>query len=356
MKTRLVAMKVAIFFLSIANASLADDGSGMKVSASVDAVGDFKANKDSKASDRFDIREAEVLLYGPIDHLFDGSLSLAAHRESGVSMFEVHEAHIASSKLIPRSRFKLGQFFLGVGRLNRFHRHEWPFITPPTVQARFFGDEGVVDSGAEYSYLLPLPFFLDLTVGLTNGFVYGHAHNEGEKPKQPTHYARLGTYFGVFADGGAQVGLNYLGRKAANNEMMTLFGTDIVAKWRSGSVIDFLLQSEVWHRTRKPEAGEVERSLGAYILPQAALGSQMQFGIRLDYYSILTLKDVTGSDIPNYELGIVPTLTYKASEFSSFRAAYSYGRVSQKGSEESRSDAFEVQTTFMLGAHPAHDF
>ena len=82
----------------------------------------------------------------------------------------------------------------------------------------------------------------------------------------------------------------------------------------------------------------------------------MQFGIRLDYYSILTLKDVTGSDIPNYELGIVPTLTYKASEFSSFRAAYSYGRVSQKGSEESRSDAFEVQTTFMLGAHPAHDF
>jgi hypothetical protein len=349
-------MIVAIFFFSNANTSLADDGSGMKVSASVDAVGDFKANKDSNASDRFDIREAEVLIYGPIDHLFDGTLSLAAHRESGVSMFEIHEAHIGSSKLIPRSRFKLGQFFLGVGRLNRFHRHEWPFITTPTVQARFFGDEGVVDSGAEYSYLLPLPFFLDLTVGLTNGFVYGHAHNEGEKPKQPTHYARLGTYFAVFGDGGAQIGVNYLGRKAANNETMTLVGTDIVAKWRSGAVIDFLLQSEVWHRTRKPEAGEVEKSLGAYLLPQAALGSHLQFGIRLDYYSVLTLKDVTGADIPNHELGIVPTLTYKASEFSSFRAAYSHGRVSQEGSKELRSDAFQVQTTFMLGAHPAHDF
>lgn len=363
-KYRRIAVTTAATFVCLFSTvpTHADDGSGMKISASVDAVGTFHATKDSRertptaATDRFDIREAEFMFYGPVDHLFDGMLSVAAHREGGVSFFEIHEAHISSSKLIPRSRIKAGQFFLGVGRLNRFHRHEWPFVSAPKVQAQFFGDEGVLDSGLEYSYLAPLPFFLDLTLGLTNGWVYGHAHNEGAMPRTPTHYLRAGTYTALPGGGGAQSGLNWLTRTAADKEKTVLTGLDFVAKWRTGAVIDFLLQGEIWHRSRQAESQSAEETVGAYLLPQVALPAGMTFGLRGDYYTIRTLKDAAGATLTNADYAAVPTLTWKPSEFSTFRLAYTQQVSKMEGSTDLVSRRVEIQTNFMLGAHPAHDF
>ena len=132
-------MKV-LLFVALWSVSLASfgDNTGMKVSASVDIQGSSKVSGESDAENRIDVREAEILIYGPVDHVFDGLLSLAAHKEEGASLFEIHEAFLSSSKLVPRSTIKVGQFFLGVGRLNRIHRHEWPFISAPKVHALFF--------------------------------------------------------------------------------------------------------------------------------------------------------------------------------------------------------------------------
>lgn len=349
-------LRALVVFAAWMSISAHADETGMRTSASVDMVGSSKVNGESDASDRLDVREAELLIYGPVDHIFDGLLSLAAHSERGVSVFEVHEAYLGSSKLIPRSRFKIGQFFLGIGRLNRVHRHEWPFITAPKVHTLFFGHEGVLDSGLEYSYLAPLPFFLDLTFGLTNGWVYGHAHNEGDKPKKPTHYVRAGTYCSVFGDGGAQTGLNYLGRTAADGEEMKLIGLDFVAKWRQDQSVLYLLQSEVWLRYRKPVGAEEEQSMGAYVYPQHALTSSVLLGTRFDYYSVLSLKDAAGKPIQNADYGIVPSITYKASEFSTLRLAYSHELSKRDAREDRKNQKIEVQATLMMGAHPAHDF
>jgi hypothetical protein len=342
--------------LSSSSPLLADDGTGLKISAAVDIAGSFKADKESSADDRFDVREAEIMLYAPIDHLFDGIMSAAAHREGGVSMFEVHEAHIGSTKLIPRSQFRLGQFFLGVGRLNRFHRHEWPFIFAPKVQHEFFGEEGALDSGGEYSFLTPLPFFLELTAGVTNGWTYGHSHDEGEKPRKPTHYGRIATYFALPSDGGAQVGFNYLSRTTAADSEMTLLGIDLVSKWRQAGILNFLVQSEAWQRTLKFRDQDEERSLGAYILPQYAFNSSVQFGVLFDYFTIATLKNISGSKIANSENRIVPTLTYKSSEFSSLRLAYDWSIARQDNQPDRKNQTIQTQATFMIGAHPAHDF
>jgi hypothetical protein len=339
-----------------------DDGSGMKASASVDATGSFHADKKSRstnptgASDRFDVREAEFMFYGPVDHLFDGILSVAAHQEDGAAFFEIHEAHISSSKLIPRSRLKAGQFFLGIGRLNRFHRHEWPFVTAPKVQSQFFGDEGVLDSGVEYSYLAPLPFFLDLTFGLTNGWVYGHSHSEGEKPRKPTHYIRAGTYTALPGGGGAQTGFNWLARTAADQEKTVLTGLDFVGKWRQAATLDYLLQAEVWVRTRTPAGQKPEETVGAYMLPQAALSPAVTLGVRADYYTVRSLKDAAGAKVKNSDYALVPTLTWKPSEFSTLRLAVTHGVSQVQDNPDSVSRRVEIQTNFMLGAHPAHDF
>lgn len=332
------------------------DGTGLKASASVDMVGTFKGNKESAAKDEFVIREAELLLTAPIDQLFQGQLSFAAHREGGESVAEVHEAFISTSKLIPRSTIRVGQFFLGVGRLNRFHRHEWPVVFAPRVHEQFFGTEGALDSGIEYSYLAPLPFYLEATVGVTNGWTYGHTHNEGEKPKEPTHYGRLATYLDLPYDGGAQLAYNFLSRTDSVNDKVTLNGIDLTAKWREAGVLNFLLQGETWLRNKRPHDGGEEKTFGSYLLPQYAVDSQLFLGVMVDHYTVLTLKDITGKHIDNSIVSCAPTITYKASEFSTLRLAYDWQLDKQEGRDDRTDNRLEVQANFIIGAHPAHDF
>ena len=202
------AFALGIFPIFQTNFAFAEtsDGSGLRIGANADILGQAGLNNGNSASNQLQVREAEIVMYAPADHLFDGALSAAAHHEDGGFKFEVHEAYIGSTKLIPRSRFRVGQFFLGVGRLNQFHRHDWPFISAPRVQKDFFAEEAASDAGLEYSFLAPLPFYLDLTAGLTSGYGYGHFDGDGAKPKVPTHYFRAVTFAAFESGGGVQIG------------------------------------------------------------------------------------------------------------------------------------------------------
>ncbi len=343
----------AMFLLS--KLAFAYEESGLQISAAVDIVGSANVTNREATKDRLDVREAEIMLDAPIDHLFDGTLSFAAHREKGVSIAEVHEAYISSSKLIPSSQIKAGQYFLGIGRLNRMHRHEWAFITAPQVQAKFFGSEGVLDSGVEYTVLAPTSFYLQATVGITSGYTYGHAHNEGKRPKVPTHYARLASYTSLFAGGGAEAGVNFLQRTDADSRVMRLYGLDFVAKWREGAVLDVLVQSELWLRTlESQEMRRSEKTLGFYIFPQKALTEQFYLGALWDFYAVVNSD--TNPGLQNNDQKIVPTLSFKASEFSTLRLGYNFDFPVRKDCNTKVQQAVEVQATFILGAHPAHAF
>ena len=106
---------INLYFFSSSTLNAGPD-TGLQTSIALDIVADTAIGDGSSGSDKAIIRGAEVMFYGPIDHIFDGTVGMAAHPEEGVSLFELHEAYIGSSKLIPRSRFRFGQFFLGVGR------------------------------------------------------------------------------------------------------------------------------------------------------------------------------------------------------------------------------------------------
>jgi hypothetical protein len=333
------------------------DESGLKTNVAVDIVGSGAARLPEKIPTKIQVREAELSFYSPIDHLFDGILGLAAHQEDGVAHFEIHEASISSTKLAPASRLRLGQFFLGIGRLNSTHRHDWPFVSAPRVHAEFFGAEGVSDTGLEYATAFPEWAALDVSVGIGNGWTFGHAHSEGKRPKRPTHYARLASFFNLPSDGGLQIAANYLGRTDSEGMKTVLVGTDAVMKWREGRIISFLIQSEVWWREVQSAAGEESKSIGLYIYPQANLIGPLDFGILYDEYRPLNLKDAIGMVIKKSEHSIAPTLSYKNSEFSTFRANYTW-QWKDDGEKFFRvsNSFFEIQSVFILGAHPAHEF
>ncbi len=338
-----------LFFSSEAQAMA--EGTGLKFVGAADFTGYFGAKNQEAYPQRLDLREAEFGIYGPIDHGFEGALFFAAHNEGGEHHLEVEEAYLASSKLLPNVRLKAGKFFLGVGRLNQFHRHDWPFVTTPKVQEEFFAEEAASDTGGQANILFPfLPIYTELTLGLTNGWTFGHSHSEGMKPVRPTHYLRLANYFPLGETGGLQAGWNYLARDARDTGKMQIFGLDATAKWKEGAYTKWLVQAEAYGRNLRPLGGALSRVYGSYFYLQRHLSGPLDLGFRLDGYSIDTSAD------KNLDYSLVPTLVYRHSEFARFKAAYQmdYEKRGHHDSQVNRTLA--VQAVFLLGDHPAHDF
>ena len=346
---------VTLLFWSLQALALNDD-TGLKTSVAVDLVGQSR-KEQTETEKAFEAREVEFAFYAPIDHLFNGVLMGAAHNENGESLFELHEAYISSSRLVPRSRIKAGQFFIGLGRLNQTHRHDWLFTVAPKVHEEFFDEEGVLDSGMEYSYLLPTPFYLDVTFGVTTGHTYGHTHVSGSRPTVPNHYARFETYKGISEQSGVNLGLNFLKRSNSASEELEILGLDFLLKFKKSRHVPFLLQSEIWHRTITPKLGDASKTLGAYFYPQYGISENLFIGLRLDGYSVLSRKNsISGEKVANLDHTISPSITYQPSEFSRFRLTYFTQQSDVEGEKEFGDEGFYVQFTFILGAHPAHDF
>lgn len=351
-------MKKHIFFAALllsGPGAFAQIFQNIQTAAALDLVApmDFKSSEENK----LDIRSAELSFFGPLDPLFDANLNLAAHNEDGEFMMEVHEAFMSSSKLIPNSRFKIGKFFLGVGRLNQFHQHDWPFISAPRVQIEFFDEEAVADTGAEFSTLLPFDNYWDLTVGVTNGYTYGHAHNAGAKPIVPTHYIHPVNFVDFGNIGALQWGASYLGRTDAEEVKTQLYGLDFTFKKMEGKGPSLLVQSELWYRNLSGPSQDTQEDLGAYIYAQTSLAERLYAGIRVDLFSELSRTFVSDSSRQkNLQYVLVPVITFKSSEFSVMRAAFSYDTQTYQGEPDTVNQKIELQWVAILGAHPAHSF
>jgi hypothetical protein len=326
----------------------------VQTAAAIDIVGPF--NFEDSSENKFDIRSGEFTLFGPLDPTFDATLTFAAHNEDGEFKAEVHEAFISSSKLIPSSRIKAGKFFLGVGRLNQFHQHDWPFVSAPRVQSEFFADEGITDSGLEYSVLLPTDSYWDITFGVTNGYSWGESEVPPEKPDIPTHYIHPVNFVDFGETGALQWGMNYLGRTDAAGIKTQLYGLDFVFKKMTAKTLDFLFQSEIWYRNMNSDETARLEDVGAYFFPQMSLSERLFAGLRLDLFTELARNDVNGDHQDNFNYVFVPTLTFKNSEFTLFRLAYSYGVQTYQGQSDEVNQMIEVQLVAFLGAHPAHSF
>jgi hypothetical protein len=348
---------ISLFFLLLSFKSMAFDVTGLEISLAGDMVYGQGLNKSSSAEDKLTMRGAEMTFYAPLDHRFDGVLSAAAHDENGETVFELHELHFSSTKLIPRSRIKVGQFFLGIGRLNHIHQHDWPFIEAPKVHETFLDQEGVFDTGVEYGYLLPTEFYLDLTVGVTSGHRYGHAHTSGSKPLVPTHYLKLATFNEFSSTNGMLFSMSYLGRTDEQKNQTKLTGAELVVKWREGKRLIYQIVSEAWFRTVKTRENLVSEQTGLYVFNQYGFNDSLLLGLRLDAYKDLSkTSSLTGKKVNNIDYNSVLELTWKSSEFVSTKLGLTHGFTREEGLTSNKDTKALAQFVFILGAHPAHSF
>lgn len=345
-------------FLSWGVTSYAYSSSGLELMAAGDLVYNQGLNQDSLADEKFEVRSVELGLSSPIDHQFDGFVSFAAHEEDGESVLEVHEAYVVAASLIPRTELKFGQYFLGIGRLNRFHQHDWAFTRAPKTHRDFFDDEAVFDTGLEAKTLISSEHYLELTAGVTSGYKYGHLHSEGNKPKAPTHYLRLSRFFedSKSAASGSELGLSYLGRTSFQNEQMHLAGIDFVHKKRQGRTLAWIWQSELWYRSLKPDSGRKQEELGGYLMVDKGFSSQWSTGARLDGHKDFSQRNLAGKELNHIHYGLTLQQTYRSSEFFLTRLSASHEFERIEGKTRDKDTRVSLQFVFIVGAHPAHNF
>ncbi|MBV2168464.1 MAG: hypothetical protein KUL82_07135 [Bdellovibrio sp.] len=344
------ALALATLFTAlICSTAFADNVlQNIQTSAALDFVAPFHFEESEQ--NKLELRAAELFFFGPLDSTFDGTLNVAAHNENGEFILEAQEGYISSHKLIPSSHFKIGKFFLGVGLLNQFHQHDWSFISGPRVQTEFFDKEAVVDSGGEFTTAVPLSSHWEITGGVTNGYTYGHAHDAGEKPRVPTHYLHSVSKVDFGETGNLQWGANYLGRTDAYGVQTQLYGFDFLFKKTEAQTPSVLLQSEIWYRNLSAPGTSAREDVGAYFFPQVSLSEHLSAGMRIDlFWELSRTFENSGDRQDNLNYALVPTLTYKHSEFTLFRAAYTYDMQTYKGEADRLNQSIELQIVALLG-------
>ncbi len=322
-------------------------------------------------------REIELGLFGQIDPYASAYVFIEAGQESRGEEVSVTLAEAALTLLtLPYgTQLKMGQMRNRFGLLNQLHDHALPQIDRPDVLVRFFGEEGLTEKGAELTWIPPLPFFLETLVGLFNGD-NETAFGDGSL-REPLVTGRLRTFFELGDSGAIQVGVSGAHGTTQQGLSSNLAGFDVKYKYRpEGWQHPLLTLGGEWLYSNRKVAQtsqvEVQQEDGSVTTEEI---TQKQTLNRFGWYAYAELQpwrrwalgaryDWTRDPVnPGLEQAIEPYVAFWPSEFLFFRLGYKYTTRSSSAflygpDSPSARIANEIffQSSFVLGAHPAHPF
>ena len=209
----------------------------------------------------FTVQGVEANFNGAVDPYFRGNANvLFSIDAAGESFFELEEAWLESTSLPWNLKVRAGQVFSEFGRLNSTHPHSWDFVDSPLVSGRFLGPDGLRNPGGWISWLAPLPFFTEFTLGIQNshgGTAASFRGTGGGDAELPFAYRRNDNDRGLqsFADllitprlttsfdltdnqvllvgASAALGPNNVGGLDASATRTQMYGVDATWKWKS---------------------------------------------------------------------------------------------------------------------------
>jgi hypothetical protein len=355
----------------------------------VGIAGDFIANFTQRNVDkanagtfagqenRFFPREIELGLFGQVDPYARAEVRIEAGEEDpGEIALHLAEAHLTLLTLPFGTQLKMGQMRNRFGLLNQLHAHDRPFIDAPNVLRWFLGDEGLVERGAELSWVAPLPFFLEGLVGVFNGD-NEDAFGRG-KLTHPLLTGRLRTFFELGDRSALQLGVSAASGETQERHRNTLLGFDAKYKYSPEGWAHPLLTllGEILYQDRRidvlgedtdgdglqdtPDETRRRKRWGWYaggeVRPfRTGWAKGLGAGFRYDWTQYPVMR--------GREWAAGPFISFAPSEFLRFRLGYKHthrtadrAAFSENESSARRVDEILFQATFLLGAHPAHPF
>lgn len=311
---------------------------------------------------RFFPREVELSLFGQIDPYARGEVRIemgeeARGQETAVSLAE---AHLTLLTLPFNTQLKMGQMRTRYGWSNQLHEHDLPWIDRPAVYRYFFGEEGLIEKGFEATWVPGLPFYLEVLGGVFNGDTET-AFGRG-RIREPLVTGRLRTFFELTDEHALQVGLSVASGRTAERQRNTLPGFDVRYKFRPEGWLHPLLTvggEGIWSIRRREVTRDIDipddtfTRFGWYAYAEVQPFRRWAGGLRYDYTELLDR---------GRERAFEPYVTFWPSEFLRFRLAYRLTERTQDAGFSANSasarhvDELLFQATFILGAHPAHQF
>ena len=336
----------------------------------------------------FNARNIELALDGAVDPYFEGFANIVFKLDNdNQTDVEVEEAFLQTTSLPFNLQLKGGQFFAAFGRINPTHPHTWDFADYPIVAGRFLGPDGLRGVGTQISWVAPVPWYSQLSLGVQNG--------RGETGYSFRNPGDDGMFFGrrttdreirgledfvwiprwensidlsptqvVLAGVSGAFGSNETG----GNARTQIYGADLLYKWKSekaeGGFPFVKWQTEFMYRRFEAGRGVNESFPVAETFNDWGLYSQVLWGfkkgwvagIRGDYYDAEDSRFTNDLDRQSRSR-ISANLTWYPTEFSKIRLQYNHDFLEDTFFLAGRDvDSVFLQFEFILGAHGAHKF
>lgn len=112
----------------------------------------------------FNLQQLELHMESNVDPY----LHFAANIVWGPDGVELEEGFASTTSLPGNLQIKAGKFLNPFGRLNPTHPHAWHFVDAPFALTRMLGPDGSRGLGAEFAWLAPLPWFLEVRVAVSH--------------------------------------------------------------------------------------------------------------------------------------------------------------------------------------------
>jgi hypothetical protein len=313
---------------------------------------------------RFFPRSIELGFFGQIDPYARGVVRLEFGEEAEDGGHEigvdVPEAHLTLLTLPWNTQIKMGRMLNRFGMLNQIHEDDLPQTDRPNVLTRFLGPEGLIENGAELTWVAPLPFYLEALLGIFNGD-NETAFGRGSL-RAPLATMRIRTFFEIDEANAIQLGVSAATGETPEQHRSTLVGGDIKYKlvpegWRHPLLTiagEGLVSNRKVDVSGEPDGDGTRLRGGWYAYAEVQPWLRWAFGARYDW----TQYPVN----PGSEWAIQPYITFKPSEFLRFRVGYKHTERTHRltGPDDRGSarivDEILFQASFILGAHPTDLF
>jgi len=338
----------------------------------------------------FSLRNAEIALDGAVDPYFKGFANIVLKLDkNNQTDIELEEAYAQSTSLPANLQVKAGQFFAAFGRSNAQHPHQWAFVDAPIIMTRAFGPDGLRNIGAQGSWLLPLPLFTELTLGVFDGqgsTMFGF-RNPGDPdalgvdrfhgrqtlniglrgPQDLVWTPRIASSFDlteqqtVVLGASAAFGPNDTGADTRTQ----IYGVDLYWKWKAADAHEGfpyvswqtealyeILEAGADPTASTPLPAETLRDWGCYSQVLWGFKPRWVAGLRGEYADGNTGTFDANDVFRGERERVSPVLTFYPSEFSKIRLQYNYDHGALFGNAHS----IWLQLEFLLGAHGAHKF
>lgn len=302
-------------------------------------TGDVVASASSQDREGFDAREFELNFQSALDPYSYTKWTLSFDTHGNV---DVEEGYAGYNGLPGGLQLRLGKFRQSFGVLNRWHQHALPTLDYPLVLTRYFGDEGLAQTGLSLEWLLPKGFAdaNEVTVQLTDGESDAFG---GENFRHLAGLLHFKSYWDLSDATYLEWGLSGVGGANQTGGDTRVWGSDLTLHWQPPSRAKY---AEVTWRTEllrseRDVAGDRVDALGGYTYAEALLRQNLYGGVRYD-----RVEDPLVPSAVSW--GVYPYLTWWQSEFVRIRGEY--GRV-HDGATGRNENRFALQLTWAAGPH-----